>query len=264
MPKRARLGVVLVSVLTLAATLTLRLGTDVSSASRTAVSSTMHGTVGPSYVITLVFDDGTPVLSLPAGQYRVLVQDLANDHNFHLLGPGVEELTSVEGLPTAAWNVTFRNNARYFFQCDPHSDAMFGSFEVGAAPAEERPSGSSGGGSGGGSGGTAGGAAAPARATGKILGTLSARPGSGGKIVLTLKGKPVTTIASGSYRIVVSDTTKTGDLTLRRVGAGKPTPLTGAAFVGSRTIATDLKPGQWKLYSSPREATTAVFFRVTK
>jgi hypothetical protein len=62
--------------------------------------------------------------------------------------------------------------------------------------------------------------------------------------VLTVKGKPVQTLQQGSYRIDVSDSAKKDDSTLRRVGGGAATPLTGFAYVGSHTIAIDLEPGQ--------------------
>jgi hypothetical protein len=140
---------------------------------------------------------------------------------------------------------------------------MYGKFDVGT-PVDDRPSSSGGGGTGGsgGGGGKSGATTAP-KATGRVLATLTARVDPRGKLILTLKGKPVTTLAQGSYKIVVSDSAKKDDFTLRRVG-GPATALTGVAYVGSRTITTDFKPGQWKVYSSPREASSAVFFRVTK
>jgi hypothetical protein len=260
MSRHARLGFVVVSLLTLTATLALRLGTDVSTA---AVSSTLHASVGPGYTISLTYDDGTSVVDPPPGTYRVLVEDDSDEHNFHFYGPGVDLLTSVESSGSATWTVTLRNNATYSFQCDPHADSMYGKFDVGT-PVDDRPSSSGGGGTGGsgGGGGKSGATTAP-KATGRVLATLTARVDARGKLLLTLKGKPVKTLGAGSYKIVVSDSAKKDDFTLRRVG-GPATALTGVAYVGSRTITTDLKPGQWKVYSSPREASSAVFFRVTK
>ncbi len=136
MSSRVRAVFVLLGLVTLVATLAFRLGTDVSVA---AVSSTLHGTVGPAYEITLVFDDGTPVVELPPGAYRVVVNDRAEDHNFHLVGAGVDESTQVEGTGSTTWNVTFRNNSRYQFMCDPHADIMTGSFDVGAVADQPRP-----------------------------------------------------------------------------------------------------------------------------
>ncbi|HEV3480516.1 MAG TPA: hypothetical protein VG144_13855 [Gaiellaceae bacterium] len=49
------------------------------------------GTVGPGTTITLTDAAGTPVTSIAAGTYDVLVRDLSSSHNFHLKGPGVDE-----------------------------------------------------------------------------------------------------------------------------------------------------------------------------
>ena len=256
MSHRVRSVFVLASMLILVATLVFRLGTGVSVA---AVSSTLHASVGPGFVISLAFDDGSAVLALPAGTYRVVVDDQGQDHNFHLLGPGVDESTSVESLASTSWTVTFRNNSRYDFLCDPHADSMFGRFETGAVADEPA---SSGGGGGGGSGAKPG-SASPPKATGKILATVLAGVDSAGKLRLTLEGKPVKTLGQGSYKLVIVDSSKKNDVILRRIGSAA-TPLTGLSFVGSRTVTTQLETGKWKLYTSPREAASAVFFRVTK
>ncbi len=256
MSHRVRSACILVSMLILIATLAFRLSTGVSVA---AVSSTLHANVGPGFDISLTFDDGTAVMALPAGSYRIVVTDQAEDHDFHLLGPGVDESTGVETRASTSWTVTFRNNSSYNFLCDPHADSMFGRFEVGAV-ADEPAAG--GGGGGGGGGGTKPGSAAPPKATGKILATVLAGVDSAGKVKLTLKGKPVKTLGQGSYKIVVADSSPRNDVMLRRIG-GASTPLTGLLFVGRRTITTQLTAGRWKLYSSPREAASGVFFRVT-
>ncbi len=265
MSRSVRLGFVLGSLVLFVATLALRLASDESSA---AVSSTLHGTVGPGYTISLTYDDGTNVADPPPGTYRVLVNDLSEEHNFHLFGPGVDQLTSIETIGSSTWTVTFRNNATFYFQCDPHADSMVGTFDVGT-PVDTGPSGggggggASGGGGSGGSGGKAGGGSASSPKTaGQVLGTILGRVDARGNLVLTLKGKPVQTLRAGIYKIVVSDSAKRDDFTLRRVGSAATT-LTGVAYVGSRTISTSLKPGRWMVYSSPREDTTAVFFRVT-
>ena len=65
------------------------------------------GTVGPGNTIDLKHADGTPVTTLPAGEYTILVRDLASIHNYHLMGPGVDELTDVAGMGDVTWTVTF-------------------------------------------------------------------------------------------------------------------------------------------------------------
>jgi hypothetical protein len=259
---RARSAFVLAGLLTLIGTAVFRLGTDVSTA---AVSSTLHGSVGPGFEISLTFDDGSAVRSLPAGTYRVEVNDLAADHNFHLVGPGVDLLTSVETRSSVVWNVTFRNDVRYTFLCDPHADEMNGSFDVGAPVAAEAAPSGGGGGGGSSGGGSSGGGLKPAagKPASKLLGTVQAGLDATGRLKLTLNGKAVKALAAGSYRFVVSDASKQNGVTLRRSGAAAKA-LTGVAFVGRKSVTTQLAAGQWSLSSSSRPSAGAVSFRVTR
>jgi plastocyanin len=72
---------------------------------------------------------GKKVTTLKAGQYTIVVRDLAGDHDFHLSGPGVNRRTTVGGTGTSRWNVTLRKGT-YKYVCDPHSTFMKGSFTV--------------------------------------------------------------------------------------------------------------------------------------
>ena len=67
----------------------------------------------------------------PPGTYKILVDDLAADHNFHLLGPGVDLSTGTEQVGSVTWTATFANNSNYVFQCDTHAAEMTGMFVVG-------------------------------------------------------------------------------------------------------------------------------------
>jgi plastocyanin len=99
----------------------------------TASSSAMSvpkltGTVGPGFTITL--KKGTAkVTKLKAGKYTIVVKDLANNHNFHLKGPGVDKKTSVTAKGTKTWTVTLKKGT-YRFVCDPHAAIMKGKFTV--------------------------------------------------------------------------------------------------------------------------------------
>ena len=86
------------------------------------------GTVGPGFTITLT-KGGTKVRTLKPGKYVVVVRDRSDDHNFHLKGPGVNKLTTVEQVGTKTWTVTLRRG-KYTFVCDPHVPAMKGAFTV--------------------------------------------------------------------------------------------------------------------------------------
>ncbi len=88
--------------------------------------------VGPGFTITLKNAAGRQVKTVKAGTYVILVTDRSGDdqHNFHLVGPGVRRTTSVPFTGTRRWTVTFRKGKTYRFQCDPHSLVMKGTFRA--------------------------------------------------------------------------------------------------------------------------------------
>ena len=88
----------------------------------------LTATVGPGFTITLK-KGTTKVTRLKAGTYTITVRDRSGDHNFHLKGPGVNKLTSVDWTGTKTWTVRLRAG-RYTFLCDPHPESMKGTFRV--------------------------------------------------------------------------------------------------------------------------------------
>jgi plastocyanin len=95
-----------------------------------SASGTLEGETGPGFEIE-VKQNGEDAESVKAGTYTLHVEDKSDIHNFHLIGPGVdEEVTSVpfEGEKTVT--VTLQKGT-YTYQCDPHaSQGMKGTFEV--------------------------------------------------------------------------------------------------------------------------------------
>jgi plastocyanin len=87
------------------------------------------GTVGPGFTITLK-KSGTKVTRLKAGKYSITVNDLSNDHNFHLTGAGVNKKSSVAGKGKTTWTVSLQKGKTYRFVCDPHATQMKGSFKT--------------------------------------------------------------------------------------------------------------------------------------
>ena len=87
------------------------------------------GTDGPGFMITLK-KNGTKVTRLKAGKYSITVNDLANIHNFHLIGAGVNKKTSVTGSGKTTWTVSLQKAKTYRFLCDPHATTMKGSFKT--------------------------------------------------------------------------------------------------------------------------------------
>ena len=99
-----------------------------TTASQGAAPKTLTGVVGPAFNISLKLRTKAVKL-LPPGQYIVVVHDKSSIHDFHLTGPGVSKKTTVGGVGTFAWHLTFRTGT-YRFVCDPHKTLMKGKFIV--------------------------------------------------------------------------------------------------------------------------------------
>jgi hypothetical protein len=86
--------------------------------------------VGPGFTIE-VKQGGKDVKSLKAGTYKLVVQDKASIHDFHLIGPGLSKVvTSVPFTGTKTVTVTLKRGT-YRYQCDPHAaSGMKGTFKV--------------------------------------------------------------------------------------------------------------------------------------
>ena len=95
-----------------------------ASSAIAAATPTLRGSVGPADTIRLA------VKPKKGGVYRLTVQDAADDHNFHLRGPGVNVATSVGGTGAKTFRVKLQPGKTYRFVCDPHADEMRGSFTV--------------------------------------------------------------------------------------------------------------------------------------
>jgi plastocyanin len=95
-----------------------------------AASMELEGETGPGFEIE-VSQNGADAESVAAGTYTLKVEDKSASHNFHLIGPGVdEEVTTVPFTGEKEVSVTLKPGT-YTYQCDPHADSgMKGTFEV--------------------------------------------------------------------------------------------------------------------------------------
>ena len=50
-----------------------------------AANPQLLATVGPDFTIRLTHPDGSAVTKVDPGSYDIVVRDLSNEHNFHLL-----------------------------------------------------------------------------------------------------------------------------------------------------------------------------------
>ena len=95
-----------------------------------AAPKTVSGTVGPGFTISLKLA-GKKVTKLKAGvAYRFVINDLSSIHDFHLSGPGLNNvITEVDFTGTKSVVLKLKKGT-YHFVCDPHSGLMHGSFKA--------------------------------------------------------------------------------------------------------------------------------------
>lgn len=193
----------------------------------------LFASVGPGFTISLLDADAYRVTQLSPGTYDIVVDDQADEHSFHLRGPGVDERTDVSFVGKVTWTVTLKDGSYSFF-CDPHASALKGAFAVGSGGAPATP---------------------PASPPEKLVGTV----GPGFSISLTdPRGKPVKTLAAGTYAITVRD--RSASHNFRLVGTGRATAV---RFVGTVTWAVKLKPGTLVFFCDPHRGALRGSVRVT-
>lgn len=186
----------------------------------------LQATVGPGFSIRLLGPNGSAVTQLEPGTYDVVVNDLSEEHNFHLRGPGVDEATGLEFVGTVTWTVTLQEG-RYTFVCDPHSDSMRGGFVAGDPPPPPPPP----------------------PVVRKLVATV------GPRATITLRnpnGSHPRGLKPGLYSIVVRDRTKLHNVHLAGAGVNRKT---GIAGTGTFTWKLRLRAGTLRFYSdaSPRK-----------
>jgi plastocyanin len=88
-----------------------------------AATPVVKGTVGPGFTISI------PKKPTKAGKIKLVVSDKSSQHDFHIVGPGVDRKTSVSSTGTTTFTITLKKGTYRFF-CDPHKTFMKGSFTV--------------------------------------------------------------------------------------------------------------------------------------
>lgn len=261
--QRARFIPVFLCMVMLGATVALKLG---AGSSQAAVSPTMHAFVHEDNSIGLTFDDGTPVgnqnrtpPTIPPGAYTIRVVDDATEHNFHLSGPGVDVATGTGETSSPTWSVTLQPGSTYRFQCDTHSDFMYGVFQTSGTSTSSGGS-SSGGSSSSSNSSSSGSAATSATSTpaASVRGTLAGTVRSAGKLTLALQGTAVSKLKAGRYKITVVDKTPARSFVIKETGHSAIT-VSGVSFVGTHSVIVNLTAGQWTFYTSGGTKATSSF-----
>jgi hypothetical protein len=214
-------------------------------------------------------DAGQVVTSIPPGDYEVDVRtplafgtvpvagitDLTACHGapmFQLTGPGVNLFTTMSAGCSVdlLFPETFQPNATYVGQDNnqPSATRTTLTIEGSGAPATPPPITISG---------------ATSSQEGDIVGsalggrpaspaTLSASIGANGGSVLTLNGKPVTTLRSGRYTFAITDKDSKSGFTLLGPDWKAPSALTKPNFVGRVAKTLRLTSGRWTYYTGLR------------
>jgi len=100
------------------------------AAAPASAATTLDGTVGPGFTIT-VTKAGKKVTSLKAGSYTFKVVDKSAAHDFVLTGPGItnKSITGLSQIGTKSMTVTLKKGTYTYF-CTPHKSAMQGTIKV--------------------------------------------------------------------------------------------------------------------------------------
>src|SRR5581483_3189117 len=185
-----------------------------------AAGTPLEGSVGPGFAISLKDASGVAVSHLDPGAYDITVDDLSDEHNFHLTGPGgVDVSTEVVGTGRQTFSVSLVDG-RYTFICDAHPIQMKGSFTVGATSSPPPPP-----------------PTTPPPPAPRLTLTVTDRA-----IALrTAAGKAVRSLAAGAYVVQVSDRSRRQNAHVLGAGVNRKT---GIAFVGKATWRLTLAAGK--------------------
>jgi Bacterial Ig domain/HYR domain len=109
-------------------------------ASPDTAGGTLIGTVGSSttpnqFTISLTLNGSSVEGStLPPGDYTLTVTDYATIHDFHIFGPGLDQVVSTVPQTGTVTTTIHLTHGTYTFQCDPHKTIMIGMFTVSDRP----------------------------------------------------------------------------------------------------------------------------------
>ena len=257
-----------VAVLGVAALALVGLG-SASGPTSSARIPTLYVMYAMNCTFSFVNDSGQAVTSIPPGSYEVDVRtplafgtvpltgvtDLTACHGqpqFQLSGPGVNLFTTMNAGCSVdlLFPETFQPNATYVGQDNNQPSATRTTLTIqgSGAPATPPPitiSGATSSQEGDIVGSAlAGGHASPA--------TLAASIGGNGSSVLTLNGKPVTTLKSGRYTFAITDRDSKTGFTLLGPNWKAPSSLTAPNFVGRVSKTVRLTSGRWTYYTGLR------------
>jgi hypothetical protein len=228
---------------------------SVATHTRLAAGLSMTVTFFTNGTVSVALPDGTSVGTtsgsptvIPAGAYTVVMTGpggCAQLPLFDLKGPSENLVDDMSGgeVTSETHNAYFLPSSTYTWRLDNSSPAVVHTFVTSAdvigTPVSQ--------------GGPIPGTKVTSPPTSQdvvgssvapVLGKLAGGISAAGKLTVTLRGKPVGHLAAGKYALTVVDRSKTSGLTLQK-GAHTPKKLSGATFVGKRSISVQLSAGRW-------------------
>jgi plastocyanin len=172
--------------------------------------------------IVLTFPDGHRVSELTPGTYTIRVRDRSTQHNFHLASNTdrtVDFRTGLEFVGEQDFTVTFQDNTRYAYACEPHWQTMNGQFFVFSTPPPPPPP--------------------------PTVRTLRATVGSTGRATVSSRS-----VKAGRYRVVVTDRSARHNFRLAGRGLNRTTK---ADFTGRVTWRVRLAKGVYRFGSDAKK-----------
>ena len=247
------------------------------AAGRQAVLPTLYVAYTMNCTFSISDDSGRRVSAIPPGTYQVLVTtpvvfadvDLSgqapNDFTacksyvqFQLSGPGVSLSTTLQegDEDKELLKATFAPSATYTAQDLNQPSVAHASFTTlasGTPTTPKSPYGAT-------SGGSVQKSLVGSAQNPNVRATLTGALNAAGKPTLTAKGKPVSVLKTGRYKLAITDRDAKASFTLEAVHGGAVKDLTTTPFVGKKSVTLVLTPGRWMYYSDRGKAS---YFLVT-
>jgi Copper binding proteins, plastocyanin/azurin family len=206
--------------------LVLVLSGATSAPARPTANPILYATLGTNdgFDIDLADANAVHVSRLVPGTYDIVVRDRSRLHNFHLASnsdPTVDFRTDLDFVGEMTFTVTFRDETRYAYACEPHWQTMNGEFFVSSRPAPPPPP--------------------EPRPPPPVL---RAGVTSGGRPFVAKRR-----VDAGNYRLVVQDSSRRANFHIKGSGLNR---RTARQFTGTKRWMVKLVPGSYRFGSDPR------------
>jgi hypothetical protein len=88
-------------------------------------------------------------------------------------------------------------------------------------------------------------------------GTLTGAVSAGGRLTVAFRGKSVSSLKAGRYKVAVSDKSSTNGFVLQKL-AHRAVSVTAPTFVGTHSVSVTLTAGRWLVMPRLGKATYSI------